>query len=90
MGKSLKQRFCNTFYVNLRFQGSVGFVFMYSGILFSESFLERVFVVLGVVRCHFWLTFGAKGCFALVAILEALKIMKKGFGAILGNGSGVL
>ena len=63
LGKSWKQRFCNTFYVKSQIpRACVCSMFC----VFWHTFLGLLpgaFVfVLGVFRCHFWLTFGAKGC----------------------------
>ena len=57
--------------------------------VFWDTFLGLLpgaffFVVLGVFRCDFWLTFGAKGCFRS-GLGGIEKIMQKKFGTISGN-----
>ena len=63
LGKSWKQRFCNTFYVKSQIRARwLNVVCILTH--FSRTPSERVFlIVLGVSRCHFWLAFGAQGCF---------------------------
>ena len=64
LGKSWKQRFWNTFYVKSQIPRACWLNVLCILAYFSRTPSQSgFFVVLGAVRCHFWLIFGAKGCF---------------------------
>ena len=61
LGKSWKQRFCNTFHVKSQIPRAYWLNLLCISGHFSRTPSWSVFfVVLGVFRCHFWFTFGAK------------------------------
>ena len=77
LGKSWKQRFCNTFYVKSQIPRACWLnVLCILGHFSRTPSWSVFFVVLGVFRCHFWFIFGAK-TWSRSSLWRSEKMMQK-------------